>query len=116
MAMPGTRGLVRLVVEGLGEEVWLVDNPGEVRAAWRAACARWDSQELWDDAGALGREPPPPGGAAGAARGRVVLRGHAGHDIPAGRDEAWLGSVTAGCDKATADEVRALAEGWWAEG
>jgi hypothetical protein len=116
MATPGTRGLVRLSVEDLGEEVWLVDNPGEVTAAWRAACARRDSQELWDDADALGREPPPLDCAAGAARGRVILRGHAGNDIPAGRDEAWLASVTRGCDKATADEVRALAEDWWADG
>jgi hypothetical protein len=116
MATPGTRGLVRLSVEDLGEEVWLVDNPAEVRAAWRAACARWDSQELWDDPDALTKARSPLDAAADASRGAVVLRGHAGNDIPAGPDEAWLASVTAGCDKVTADEVRALAEAWWAQG
>ena len=54
--------------------------------------------------------------AATASRGRVVLRGHAGNDLPAGRDEAWLASVARGCDKIVADEVRSLAEAWWAGG
>src|SRR5262245_10354734 len=110
------RGLVRLDVEDLGEEVWVVDKPSEVRRAHAEGLTSWGSQALWDDPGAVAKECSPLDAAADASRGRVVLRGHAGNDVPAGRDEAWLGSVTRGCDKATADEVRALAEAWWANG
>jgi len=116
MPAPEARGLVRLDVEDLGEEVWLVDNPAEVRRAYEEALARWESESLWDNPGALAKERSPLDAAAGAARGRVVLRGHAGDDIPDAPDEAWLASVTKGCDKAAADEVRALVEGWWALG
>src|SRR5688572_27275758 len=100
------RGLVRLDVEDLGEEVWLVDNPAEVRRAYEEALGRWDSQALWDDPDALTKARSPLGAAADASRGGVVLRGHAGDDIPGARDEGWLSSITKGCDKATADEVR----------
>jgi hypothetical protein len=116
MAAPETRGLVRLQVEGLGEEICLTDNPGEVRRANLEALARWESRELWDDPDALTKARSPPGAAADASRGRVVLRGHAGDDIPDAPDEAWLASVTKGCDKTVIDEVRALAEARWAEG
>src|SRR5262249_12029105 len=81
------------------------------------------------------RLAPPPEGAAegqGDRGGATPARGHghaAGRRAPArpaaGRvraggahadapDEGWLASVTRGCDKATADEARALAERWWA--
>jgi hypothetical protein len=110
------RGLVRLDVEGLGEEVWLVNNASEVRRAYEEALARWESQQLWDDPDALAKERSPLDAAADSSWGRVVLRGHAGNDIPPERDANWLEAVTRGCDKATADEVRALAEELWAGG
>jgi len=112
MPTPETRGLVRLQVEGPGEEIWLTDNPAEVRRAYDEALARWDSESLWEDPSALAKERSPLGAAADVSRGRVVLRGHADSDIPDAPDEGWLASVTRGCDKATADDVQALAVAW----
>src|SRR5262249_39264550 len=108
MPTAGTRGPGRPGGGGPCGGGWRGGNPSEVRRAYEEALAGWGSEALWDDPGALAKARSPLDAAAGAARGRVVLRGHAGDDIPDAPDEAWLASVTKGCDKAAADEVRAL--------
>ena len=112
-----TRGLVRLGVDGLGEEVWLVDNPAEVLRPYDEALARWDGAELWDDPGAgqeaarrlrrrraqagvrgtsrarRQRRPRPPGRGLAGLRDQRVRQGHGRRGAGAGRGVVGGGMI-----------------------
>jgi hypothetical protein len=87
-----TKGLVSFDLGSAGTEVWLVENPAEVEAAYRVGGL--------DDAAAV-------------ARGAVTLEAPWGSDVPATRDDAWLDRVADECGDPAA--VRSLVESRWAE-
>lgn len=101
LAMREALGLVRLAVDNMGEEAWLVSDPAAVRAAFDAAVA--------EDG------PASPLDAAARACGLdgVVLRAHWGNDIPPARDDRWLERLLERTRGADRDEARALVLGWW---
>lgn len=69
-------GLVKLPLENLGDELWLVSNPEETAEAFELGCQN-NSDSPLDDAARVSRDV-------------VVLATHWGNDIPGEPDEKWL--------------------------
>jgi hypothetical protein len=96
------RRIVRLEIENLGTELWLVSNPEEVEEAFATPI------------GTFADDDSPLDLAARVSEDCVVLAAHWGNDIPRTRDMAWLADLLSSTHPDDHEEIEELCAAVWA--